>query len=513
MTAGPQGRALPALRSGLVNSAALASGTLTALILPPVLVRSLDAAGYSVWMLCLQTVTLVSLFELGVGLTATRLIGERLEGSWLPRSAWSVARAALRIHLVVVAVVAVLLAVSTAALPAVFPGIPTEAVPEARITWLALGIVAAAQIPVQSMLAPLAALQRAYPVVVAAAVASLVASLLVIVVAWRTGSLMLMASAWALANLVGVGYAVTVTRRKRPRSDAAGRGSASAVGLVYRETRWQSLILLLAFLVSGLDVAIVGRFAFEEVAAFAVAASIVIRLAAVMHALQAPLLTEYARDMGAGAVQRLADLVARQVRLGTLAVVLCLGAVAAMAPALVPIWLGRDLGEPAATYLVWLALGAGIRLLGIPVASLATATGHQRITVVVGMLECGVNLVLSLLLVQVLGPVGVALGTIAGGLVSLASHLTLTVPRVDLVEDLRGSVLRAGARSTIPLLLLVGGTLLALQSEATPTQLLFGAGATVAAAGAGLALTCSAGDRELGARIARRVAPRRLVRR
>ena len=80
--------------------------------------------------------------------------------------------------------------------------------------------------------------------------------------------------------------------------------------------------------------------------------------------------------------------------------------------------------------------------LALPYILAVVATGKQHLATIAAVAEAGVNIVLSIWLVQRIGAVGVALGTLVGAFVSLGVHLfvsmrytqpTILIPRTRFV--------------------------------------------------------------------------------
>jgi O-antigen/teichoic acid export membrane protein len=78
----------------------------------------------------------------------------------------------------------------------------------------------------------------------------------------------------------------------------------------------------------------------------------------------------------------------------------------------------------------------------LPYILAVVATGRQHLATIAGVAEAGVNIVLSIWLVQRIGAVGVAVGTLVGAFVSFGVHLfvsmrytqpTILIPRTRFV--------------------------------------------------------------------------------
>ena len=74
-----------------------------------------------------------------------------------------------------------------------------------------------------------------------------------------------------------------------------------------------------------------------------------------------------------------------------------------------------------------LVLGNVVRQLVLPYILVVVATGKQHLATVAAIAEAGVNIVVSIWLVQRIGAVGVAVGTLVGAFVSFSVHLLVSM--------------------------------------------------------------------------------------
>lgn len=91
------------------------------------------------------------------------------------------------------------------------------------------------------------------------------------------------------------------------------------------------------------------------------------------------------------------------------------------------LWIGRSYATQSIYFLQVLILGNVIRQLGYPYSLAVIATGKQHLATIAAIAEALVNICVSLYLVQRIGAVGVAIGTVIGALVSMGLHLTLSM--------------------------------------------------------------------------------------
>ena len=94
---------------------------------------------------------------------------------------------------------------------------------------------------------------------------------------------------------------------------------------------------------------------------------------------------------------------------------------------LLSLWVGKRYAAQSALYLQVLVFGNVVRQLVLPYILFVVATGKQHLATIAAIAEAAVNLVLSIWLVQRIGAVGVAVGTLVGAFVSFGVHLLVSM--------------------------------------------------------------------------------------
>src|SRR5947209_823453 len=97
------------------------------------------------------------------------------------------------------------------------------------------------------------------------------------------------------------------------------------------------------------------------------------------------------------------------------------------------LWIGQRYAASGAPLLAILVLANIIRLIGAPYSIVLIAAGQQNLIKVSPLSEGISNFLASVVLGALLGGVGVALGTLFGSFISIASHLWYSMPRTNLV--------------------------------------------------------------------------------
>lgn len=416
------------LRGSSSNLVRIACTGVAAIALPPLLTRTLNSDEYSAWVTLLQLSTYVALLDLGLQTVVARFVAEHHARSEQDQAV-GVVRSASRILLVAAALGCAAAAVGAAAVPALLPGMPDALVGPARLALLLVGVSSALMLPFGPCLSAFLGLQR-YGVPTLLAVAGrLLSAAAVAVSALLGGGLVAMAAALAAVNLLtaiaqGIAWRrmlVRVLGGSTARADrSTSRRLLTTGGLI-------SLWSLGGVLVTGIDTVVVGHFDFASAGAFAVAATAVGFLITLLAGLFSPLMPAAASQQGPRAAEAIRTLTLRATRYSTLVIVLSGGAIVVFAYPLLALWVGPAYAAVAAPLLRLLVIGNCIRQLGYAYSLVVVARGQQRPATIATMSEAVVNLVASIVLAQLIGAAGVAVGTIAGAVVSIGLHVAVTM--------------------------------------------------------------------------------------
>ena len=179
--------------------------------------------------------------------------------------------------------------------------------------------------------------------------------------------------------------------------------------------------------ISGLDMVIVGHYAYAETGYYGIATSVTNFMVLVIGSLFSPLLPAISSQQSQRTPDQIGELTIRATRYCTLLVCLLSLPLLLGAYPVLKVWVGRDYAVKSAVLLQFLVLGNAIRQLGQPYALAVVATGKQHLATVGAVAEAMVNVCISIYLVQKIGAVGVAVGTVVGAVVSVATHLGISM--------------------------------------------------------------------------------------
>ena len=416
------------LQGSASNMVRLLLSMLVSLVLPPFLVHRLSAAEYSAWVLILQLSAYVGLLDLGLQTAIGKFVaehdatGDRDTNHHLVSTSFTI--------LAIAALIAAGGVVTMAwHVPELFRQMPVALVPEVRVGVLAVGLSTAFALPFSSFSAIFTGLQQyAFPTVIAIASRTLSAAALVILLLLH-GSLVQMAFVMA-----GFNIALAVAHYLGWRGYASERVNFSFL-LFDRESavrlaKYGSVLSLWTFamlLISGLDTVIVGHYDYRDTGFYAIASSVTNVMLALITSLFGPLLPALSSMQAGAKPDRMGDLCIQASRYCTL--LLCLLGLPLIFGAypLLSLWVGRPYAARSALYLQLLVIGNMIRQLAYPYVIAVVATGKQHLATISAIAESSVNIILSIWLVQRWGAMGVAVGTLAGAIVSVGVHILVSM--------------------------------------------------------------------------------------
>jgi O-antigen/teichoic acid export membrane protein len=179
--------------------------------------------------------------------------------------------------------------------------------------------------------------------------------------------------------------------------------------------------------VSGLDTVIVGHYDYKNTGFYAIASSATNVMLVLISSLFGPLLPALSSMQARSTPRQLGELCIRITRYCVL--VLCLLGLPLFFGSypLLSLWVGPSYAAHSAIYVEVLVVGNAIRQLVLPYVIAVVATGKQHLATIAAVAEASVNIVLSIWLVQKFGAIGVAIGTVAGAIVSVAVHLLVSM--------------------------------------------------------------------------------------
>ena len=452
------------------NLLRLAGSGIVALLLPPFLVRLLSTDAYSTWAILMQLSLGVGLLDFGIQTAVARFVAHADELNDEKEREGIVSTA---FFLLVGACVLAMLAIGILAwqLPNVFRTMPTSLHGSSRVALLLMGGSFALGLPVAVIPSLFIGLQRNdIPAAIAIGNKFVMAGL-VIAAALKHSGLALMAAAVAVVNLAS--YCVSWVVWRVWAGDIRIHLSLVAKTYARRIVSYSAALTVwigAMWLISGLDLTIVGIFDYRATAAYAVAASLTNFVAQTQGAMFAALLPVSAVLAARRDERELGAMLLSSTRYGCLTLLMTGLPLILFGEAILRVWVGPDYASQGTAILQVLVAANVIRLSALPYSTLLLGTGQQHKVILSPIAEGLVNLVTSVAGAYMWGAIGVAFGTLVGAVVSVILHFFYNMPRTSLVSIdrsllLRESVLRPMICATpIGVVLLINRTLPQLPS-------------------------------------------------
>jgi O-antigen/teichoic acid export membrane protein len=422
------------VKNAIANIARGSAASIVAVFLPPFLTRSMSSEAFGAWSLVLQLGAYVGYFDFGIQTAIGRFVAHSTERGDLIQRNRIVSSAFVMLSALAI-LAALTICIVIALLPDLFHQLNEQLILQTRVTLLLVGGSLALGLPGSAFSSTFVGLQRNEVPAVVIGVSRLLSAALVVFAVRLGGNLVSMGAVTAAVNVAAMVTLFVMTRRLLP-----------AVTISLSQLSWPSVREILDYctslsvwsigmlFVTGLDLTIVGIYRFNEVAYYAVAATLVTffngLFGALYGALGSPAAVLHARNDRTG----LGEMVATSTRVLMLALLAVGIFMMIAARPLLRIWVGPAYALHAASLLQILVAANIIRICVSPYIIAMIGTGEQRKIILVPLIEGVVNLSASVLLVHWLGAAGVAWGTLIGSFISLGGHLVYTIPRSKSVD-------------------------------------------------------------------------------
>jgi O-antigen/teichoic acid export membrane protein len=428
------------LQGSASNLVRVVLSMLVSMVLPPFLVHRMPAAEYSAWVLILQLSAYVGLLDFGLQAAIGKYVAE-YDASGEREASHRLVSTSFTILALAGGVACLAIGAMVWAVPRLFHQMPAALVPEVRIALVAIGLSTAIALPFSTFTATFTGLQEYFFPTIVATISRVGSAALLIVLLLLHCNLVQLALVMA-----GFNVATAATQFFGWRKFLKGRVNFSFL-LFHRRSATQlakygsvlSIWSLAMFFVSGLDTVIVGHYQYKDTGFYAVASGAANFMLTVIASVFGPLVPAVSSMQSGSTPSRIGDLCTKIARYCTL--LLCLLGLPLVFGAypLLSLWVGKKYATQSALYLEVLVLGNVVRQLVLPYILIVVATGKQHLATIAAISEACVNIVLSIWLVQRIGAVGVAIGTLVGAFVSVGLHLLVSMPLTQSAIRLRRS--------------------------------------------------------------------------
>jgi len=427
------------VKNAISNLSRGGAAAAVALVLPPILVRHMTTASYSVWVLALQAAAYLGYLDFGLQTAVGRYIAFANEKQD-PKSRDAIFSTAFAGLSIAAALGLVVVAGIALAAHSIFPAMPVELLPALRMTLLIVGVSTALGLPASAWNGVFVGLQRFDIPAITVGSGKLLGAIGLIVAALTGRSLVTMAMIAAAANFYSYAFQFAMKRRLAPEVRFhPGLITRPVVkellGYCMSLTVWSLSMLL----VSGFDLLLVGRFEFAAVTPYAVAATLITFLAGLQVAIFGVIMPHSAQLHARSDSTELGRLLLNSTRIGVLLLSVTGLPLIVFASPIVGTWIGHQFAASGGAVLALLVIANMVRLTGVPYASILIGTGQQKLILISPLMEGISNLVASILLGMRFGAIGVAWGTLIGAVIGMLANLVYNIPRTKGCIDISRS--------------------------------------------------------------------------
>ena len=401
---------------------------LVSIFLPAVLIRHMSQIEYSVWVLVLQVAAYSSYLDFGLQTAVGRYIAIANEkrDPHQRDSVFSTAFVGLSIGSVI-AILALIVVACTAG--RLFPKVPAALLPSMRTALLIVGSSMALGLPSSAWSGVFIGIQRNELIAAVIGGSRLASAVAIIFATIHGASLVTMAVIVASVNFASyallyvlVRHFSEVTFRFVLVQQSVAR---DLFGYCFSLVIWSFSTLL----VTGLDLLFVGRFELGALIPYALATSLVNFIAGVQSAIFNAMMPHAAVLHARGDSNLLGKMVISTTRLGVVLLVLTGLPLLIYGRPLFRIWAGQQYADEGHRLLIMLMAANIIRLAGMPYSVVLVASAQQRLVTLSPLMEGFTNVFASIVLGMRFGAIGVAAGTLIGGVVGMLGHIVYNMPR------------------------------------------------------------------------------------
>ncbi len=423
------------IKNSIANVATGFSIALTSVVVPPVLARTLSPLEFGAWALVLQIAGYVKVLDLGIQAALGRFVAYHLARRDRPSARDFASNAFTLLALAATVGIAGIL-VASLYLRNLFPQIPPRLVESTSLTLEIVGVTAAMGLPASAFRGLLIGIERNELVALIAAPTGLMLSAALIAVAVTRHSIVYLAITFAVITLPSYGAYFVVSRRYTQIHIAPFLFRPTVIRETLSYCGSTMIWTVAMLLISGLDVAIVGRVDFRHVAVYAACVTPITILGGTQNALFGPMLQVGARYFAQGLTDKLTELLERAMRISVLITLAYVIPLFALSHRILLAWLGGWYADEGTAILRLLLAGHALRLVATPYATLLLATGQHRRARIPPIVESGTNVAAAILLGIKFGAVGVACGVIVGAIFGQLMNLFYNFPRTpEIVGD------------------------------------------------------------------------------
>jgi O-antigen/teichoic acid export membrane protein len=412
--------------SNVVNGV---SSAVFAIVLPFFFVRTLTAAEFALWILVLQLGAYVGYLNFGLQVAIGRYVAHALERGDR-KFAEQILSAGLQILAVLGVISFLVIGCLAWGFPHIFAQVPANLVATARMSLLLVGGALSLGLPVLGLLGVFIGLQRNDIPAVTGTVSKVVMGVALVFTAYVTRNISAVCVVYLVCNVITYAAQCLIFRRicgtwRINVLNVEPAARRELISYCASLTVWS----LGTLVINGMQTTIVGIFDFSSVGAYGSALNIVTFLSGIAFTVTSPLVQVFAKQHAQDKNEEMVRLLHATSFICTLTLFFTGAWMIILSPPFFVGWVRSAIAATALPIFAVLVLANVIRGIAFPYVNYLIASGRQRQVIVTPLLEAFVNLSVGLFMVEKVGAIGMAIGTLAGGIVALAANFTYNMPR------------------------------------------------------------------------------------
>jgi len=414
-------------KNSAANVARMGTTSLIAILLPAYLTHHLPVQTYGAWVLILQLGAYVGYLDFGVQTAVAKYIAEyEAKGDY--GGCGRCASVGLLIMLAA-GILGVFLTLGLAWwIPELFRNMPATLYWDVRLSILLVGISLAIKLATSVFSAIFLGLQRYQVPMVIDVVSKFLYAIVLCAAVFLHSSLAVMGAVAAAVNLFSA--LLQVVAWKKLASHVRVTLHAIDFTMVRQMLSYCAILTIWSacmLVIGGIDITVVGHYAFSEVAFYSIATSPTNFILMVIGAVLGPLLPAASALSTERSPEQMGNILLRTTRYATILMLLSGLPVLVGGYWILRLWVGTTYAVNSVQFLRILLLANILRNLCAPYATMVVATARQHVATAAAITEGLVNLIASIWLARHYGAMGVAMGTLLGSVAGIAMHFGVSM--------------------------------------------------------------------------------------
>ncbi|SUW63089.1 Polysaccharide biosynthesis protein [Buttiauxella agrestis] len=387
------------------------SNVIMGIVISPLLLHKLTTTEFSVWSLALQAGALIGIIGFGLQITVGRFVSLHRSDQFQLRS---VLYNSKLVSYILASMMLILVLVINHYYSSFFTAIPVEYQKQAKTTFLLICISFIINNISSIYLGYFTGIERND---ITASVNLVFKTILgVFIVFIAKYGIFAMCIVYFSINLINQIFFFYIFNRNLGKD--ATKKTMNAVVIKKIAIFYIGLLIwnIAQFLITGIGTFTVGKFAFNELAGYVLAMTLINAVVGIIGAITSPIIQPMLRLYNAGKVQNLEKLVVLLSLLYAFIVYIAYFVSSNISGWILNLWLGHDLSVHIESSFTLLLTAFLIRMIAAPYGMMLVAFGKQLSVAYLPLLEGVINFTLSIFFVKEYGAVGIAYATAISGM-------------------------------------------------------------------------------------------------